>query len=375
MRFFINQSEARKRTRLLLFLYPIGASLVLLSAWLIVSFCYELYMSEFKGYPFIFSTDMLLVDELPIVVWGFSLLLFGPSLFAFWDMQRGGSYLAVKLGGKLLDRDVKASEEKKLWNIVEEMSIAASVPMPQIYLFEEEYINAFAAGTVPENSVIGITRGALALLTREQLEAVIAHEFSHILNGDVRLNTLMASLLTGLNLFGLIGERVIRDMRYSNRSSSSNQSGMLPILIFGASFKALGIVGVFASKVIQAAVSRQREFLADASAVQFTRNPDAVASVLKVLLIAENWKAGLGVKESRYSYMFFDEMHLPKKKRSLFATHPTLEDRLDRIQPHWRDDFSKEQEQVKVKTEERLRVIQGQEKAKAEPNIEKEPQL
>ncbi|MFT3788934.1 MAG: M48 family metallopeptidase [Tepidisphaeraceae bacterium] len=195
-----------------------------------------------------------------------------------------GASVAESLGGKLVDGNTTDLEERKLINIVEEMSIASGVPVPRLYVLNaEEGINAFAAGTRPDNAVVAVTRGCIRNLNRDQLQGVVAHEFSHILNGDMRLNLRMIALNFGIMALGVIGYWVMR-LGFEGAARSSKKEGAgaaLGFAIVGLLMMIVGYVGVFFGNMIQAAISRQREFLADASAVQFTRNPSGIAGALK----------------------------------------------------------------------------------------------
>ncbi|MCL4156987.1 UNVERIFIED_CONTAM: hypothetical protein GTU68_015196, partial [Idotea baltica] len=165
------------------------------------------------------------------------------------------------------------------------MAIASGMPVPQVYLMdEEESINAFAAGTEPSNAVIGVTRGCVQRLTREELEGVIAHEFSHILNGDMRLNMRLIGIVFGLLVISIIGRGMVEMLKYQSlgrRRSKEGGGAILALFLIGLGLLVIGSLGVFFGRLIQAGISRQREFLADASAVQFTRNPGGISSALK----------------------------------------------------------------------------------------------
>ena len=183
--------------------------------------------------------------------------------------------VASQLGGRLVNPTTTNPDERKLLNVVEEMAIAAGIPVPQVYVLPEESgINAFAAGHTTSDAVVAVTSGAMRLLSRDELQGVIGHEFSHILNGDMRLNIRLMGIVFGILCLTIIG-RVLLQVR----GRSSRDRNPLPLL--GLALIAIGWIGVFFGRLIQAAVSRQREFLADASAVQFTRNPEGLAGALK----------------------------------------------------------------------------------------------
>ncbi len=260
------------------------------------------------------------------------------------SLASGGSVVAESLGGRLLDPlDVKDPMEKRLLNIVEEMAIASGVPVPPVYLLDqEEGINAFAAGHRPEDAAIGVNRGTLETLSRDQLQGVIAHEFSHILNGDMRLNIRMMGLLYGLLFLGIVGRTILRilgDINYrSTRRSNDNENKGNPLAvayIFALAMFILGYVGFFFGRLIQASLSRQREFLADASAVQFTRNPDGIAGALKAIGGWVNHSSMKSPASMETAHMFFGDGIRRMMMHSPFATHPPLETRIRRLDPQW----------------------------------------
>ncbi|MGC6426827.1 MAG: M48 family metalloprotease [Akkermansiaceae bacterium] len=256
------------------------------------------------------------------------------------QLSSGGSVVAKDLGGRLVMPGTADLEEKKLLNVVEEMAIASGMPVPQVYLMdEEEGINAFAAGTEPSNAVIGVTRGTLQRLSRDELEGVVAHEFSHILNGDMRLNMRLMGLIFGLVAISMVGRGMVEMLRFqslSNRRNRESGGGMLALFLMGLGLIAIGGIGVFFGRVIQAGVSRQREFLADASAVQFTRNPEGIAGALKKiggLSLGGKVKAA---KASEASHMMFSDAGLFSFG---LATHPPLHVRIKAIQESWNGKF------------------------------------
>ncbi|PYM13431.1 MAG: hypothetical protein DME18_09055 [Verrucomicrobia bacterium] len=236
------------------------------------------------------------------------------------ELSYGGSSLAMRMGGHQLNPNSTDPDERKLLNVVEEMAIASGVPVPPVYLLHDEQgINAFAAGYAPKDAIIGVTQGCMKLLTRDELQGVIAHEFSHILNGDMRLNMRLIGWVFGILSLTVVGKILLR---------SRGQKNPLPLV--GLVLMVVGSVGAFFGRLIQSAVSRQREFLADASAVQFTRNPDGLGGALK--------KIGGLSRGSRLSTDYADEAGHLFFGNALgggwfgwLATHPPLEERIRRI--------------------------------------------
>ncbi|MDW2161943.1 M48 family metallopeptidase, partial [Vibrio sp. 1942] len=225
-----------------------------------------------------------------------------------------------------------------LLNVVEEMSIASGIPVPPVYVMAEEHgINAFAAGMSIDDAVIGVTQGALDAFSRDELQGVIAHEFSHILNGDMRLNTRLIGALFGITCIAHFGHLILdnsNSTRHVSRSSSDSNKGFAVIILIAIVCLVLGWLGTLFGNMIKAAISRQREFLADASAVQFTRNDQGIAGALKK--IGSNVQGStLNTKASdEMSHMMFGQSKLSGFS-GLFATHPPLDERIRRIEPHW----------------------------------------
>jgi len=241
----------------------------------------------------------------------------------------GGAAVARMVGARRIEATTRDPLERRLLNIVDEMAIAAGVRVPGVYIMDgERGINAFAAGWDISNSVVTVTRGTLEILSRDELQGVIGHEFSHIVNGDMRLNIRMIGVLAGILFIGSIGHFLMRSSRDSDGKSSWQ------IYIAGLALFVVGYIGVFFARLIKAAVSREREFLADASSVQFTRNPDGIAGALDQIRTAA---AGSNVG-SRYaeeiSHMFFGQA-VRMGLSSLFATHPSIEERIRRINPQF----------------------------------------
>jgi Zn-dependent protease with chaperone function len=231
-------------------------------------------------------------------------------------------------------------DEKKLINVVEEMAIASGLPVPQVWIMDEEAgINAFAAGTEPGNAVIGVTRGCVQRLTRGELQGVIAHEFSHILNGDMKLNMRLIGWLFGIMMLSLLGRMLFQSLRFVRvRGNGKDNNGglLIALLLAGVALMVIGAVGVFFARMIQAAISRQREYLADASAVEFTRDPSGIAGALKKIGGQEFGSNIDNAKAGEASHMFFADGGMFSYG---FATHPPLDVRISSIQKDWDGKF------------------------------------
>jgi Zn-dependent protease with chaperone function len=339
MNFFEAQDKARRNTlwMILLFILAVGGLIFLTNLLLLVVLAY------LKTGYFIFSVSELNnFFELPIfigVTVGVCLLIFGGSFYKTMSLSKGGPAVAEMLGGRLVPQSTNDLQQRQLLNVVEEMSIAAGMPIPKVYLLEENSINAFAAGQSPANAVIGVTRGALTQLSREELQGVIAHEFSHIFNGDMRLNIRLIGVLHGILLVGMIGYFILRSLRFAGRSrSKKGGNGIVVILALGVGLMVIGYAGTFFGQWIKAVVSRQREYLADSSAVQFTRNRDSIAGALKKI---GGSGAGSYIEDPaapQYSHAYFAN-GLGSFWQSLFATHPPLEKRIKAIDPRWDGKF------------------------------------
>src|SRR5215510_14097422 len=247
------------------------------------------------------------------------------SVYKTMLLGGGGGVVARSLGGVRISSDTTDPLQRRLLNVVEEMAIAAGVAMPEVYLLEQESgINAFAAGHNASNAAIGVTRGTLTTLNRAELQGVIAHEFSHILNGDMRLSTRLMGLIFGLVVVALIGRMVLR---HAPRSSGRKGGGLVIVLV-ALAVMILGHLGVFFGRMIQAAVSRQRERLADASAVQFTREPQGLRGALvKIGGFTAGSKLASADTE-QVAHMLF-----ASGGWRLFATHPPLIERIRALDP------------------------------------------
>lgn len=330
MNFFEYQDKARSSTRLLVFLFICAiAALIGLTTVLVVV---TLGLVGAEGAPAASLFEH--AQAAPEILVGVSILIvtivFLGTLFRTLQLRGGGKAVAESLGGRLLNVHTRGADERKVLNVVEEMAIAAGVPVPQVYLLEDPAINAFAAGYAQHDAVIGITRGCIELLDRHELQGVVAHEFSHILNGDMRLNIKLMGWLYGITVIGLIGYHLMRSMRYGIGSSRRRNGGGFVFL--GIGLIVIGYGGTFFGNLIKAAVSRQREYLADASAVQFTRNLAGIGGALKKIAAHGAGSRITAVDTHEISHMLFGPS---SGFASWLATHPPIEQRIRRIDPQW----------------------------------------
>jgi Zn-dependent protease with chaperone function len=332
MDFFASQDVARRKTSLLLLYFTLAVFLIIVAIYLAVTFIF-LYQSGTGE----LGLNWLWNPELFGAVAGATLIIVGSgSLYKISVLRSGGARVAEMLGGRLIPASSINFHEKRLLNIVEEMAIASGVPVPPVYLLEgEEGINAFAAGFTQDDAVIGITRGAIETLNREELQGVVAHEFSHILNGDMWLDLKLVGFLHGILLIALIGRSILRG---SSRSRNSKNSGGAVLL--GLTLLILGYIGILFGRLIKSSVARQREYLADASAVQFTRNPFGLAGALKKIGALASGSLIKHSKAEEISHMFFSN-GLKGTLLGLFATHPPLVDRIVRLDPAFDGTFPK----------------------------------
>jgi len=255
------------------------------------------------------------------------------SLYKVASLSGGGARVAEMMQAQLIVDGTGDPDKQRVLNVVEEMAIASGTPVPPVYLMEEDAINAFAAGYSPANAVIGVTRGAIQKLSRDELQGVIAHEFSHILHGDMRLNIRLIGLLHGIMVLGLMGYYLMRSAAFSRRSRGGGQ-----IVFLGLGLVVIGFAGTFFGNLIKSAVSRQREYLADASAVQYTRNPDGIAGALKRIGADTHGSVLENPAASEISHALFGN-GVKSGLNSMFATHPPLKKRIKSIQPNWDGSF------------------------------------
>lgn len=333
MNFFEHQAQAHRESKKLLFLFvlaviaivlAVNATLALLWLW-----SKGLHVAGTFTYPrgFFFTNTAVTL-----------LFIVGGTLFEMARLKDGGDAVAQMAGGRLVQPDSRDIQERRLLNIVEEMALASGIACPRVYVMDEEdAINAFAAGYHQNEAVVAVTRGTLSRLSRDELQGVIGHEFSHILNGDMRMNVKLIGVLFGIQMLASFGQHLMEWGARMGGSRSRDEKGpslQLMMIVFGVALFVIGYIGIFFGRLIKSAVSRQREFLADASAVQFTRNPDGIGGALRKIggLTRKN-KCGSRINNpnaEQLSHMFLGAAR-PNLLSGLFATHPPIETRLQRL--------------------------------------------
>ncbi len=336
MDFFEQQAKAHRQTKWLV-IYFVMAVVAMIAAIYIAAILIfsgvELHHHRSQDYDGGSSQVPIWNSQIFFGVTIITLAIVGiGSAYKTMALSSGGSAVSEMMGGRLLSTTTSNPDERKLLNVVEEMSIASGVPMPQVYVIDEENgINAFAAGHKPSDATVTVTRGCMKLLSRDELQGVIGHEFSHILNGDMRINLRIMGTIFGILCLAIVGRILLQTSR------SSREKNPMPLI--GLALLIIGYIGVFFGRLIQAAVSRQREFLADASSVQFTRNPAGITGALKKI-------GGLGETGSRLrhahseecSHMFFSN-GISEAFIGLLETHPPLTDRIRVFEPTFDGNF------------------------------------
>lgn len=317
MNFFEHQDQARQNTKWLVGLFA-------LSVFCIILMLYGVVLFGTRGvttWARLWQPELFILIAIPTLV-----LIVCGSLYKLAVLSRGGGLIAQEMGGRLVTPDTVDPAECQLLNVVEEMAIASGISVPAVYVMDgEEGINAFAAGFTSNDAVIGVTRGCIETLNRDELQGVIGHEFSHILNGDMRLNLRLVGVLNGILLIYILGRIALQS---SGGSRDREGNG---VVLFGLALIVIGSVGLFFGRVIKAAVSRQREFLADASAVQFTRNPTGIGNALRKIATHHNRSFVRSPYAEENSHLFFGSALRFDFFGNLFATHPSLDERINRL--------------------------------------------
>jgi len=341
MNFFEAQEQARKHTSLLVVLFLLAVICIIVAIYAVVAI-----ISPFLGIESYAAHDYRFLDVERIVwVAGITMLIImGGSLYKVIALRKdGGKGVAESLGGKRIPPNTPNSLERRLLNVVEEMAIASGLPVPPVFMLEESGVNAFAVGFSPRDAAIGVTRGCVELLSRDQLQGVIAHEFSHLLNGDTTIKMRLMGILFGIMLISDMGIRVLTgSLQVSGRRTRYGRQGnALPWMMLGFLLFLVGTIGMVFGDLIKRALSRQREFLADAAAVQFTRNPEGIAGALKVI---GGYKQGSRIMHPgahQASHLFFGNALKSWMATDWWATHPPLHERIHRIEPSFRGKLEK----------------------------------
>lgn len=343
MDFFAQQDIARRNTRLLAVLFLAAVLLLILltnavlAAFLFFNQDYNIYSGSREGVSGFWSYFSwarfggigLSVTTIVAMV----------ALVNWIRLSTGGKNIAERMGGSRIVPQTRDAAERRCLNVVDEMALAANMPVPAVYVLNDERgINAFAAGITPADAIVAVTRGTIVHLKRHELQGVIAHEFSHILNGDMRLNVHLAAMLKGITFVGDIGHLLLHSShrtRSGEHLHTGNSGVGLPVL--GLTLWALGWLGGLAAGFIKAAISRQKEYLADASAVQYTRSADGIGDALKVI---GGYIPGTLVHAARameMSHIFFGQIE--HRLWQVFATHPPLRQRIQRVDPSWNGEY------------------------------------
>ena len=327
MDFFRQQEIARRNTRRLIALFLLAVlALIVITNLLFIGLLTGGDLSYFFEY---FDWSVF------IVVGAFVAMVIGIVVLVNWLLfARGGKQVATALGGTLVQPATDDPMERRAANIVQEMALAANMPVPSLFVLNEETgINAFAAGTSPTNAVVAVTHGALTILNRDQLQGVIGHEFSHILNGDMRLSIRLAAMLRGITFIGDFGSALLRGSSHRRGFGSSKSNDQGAVVGLGLGLLLVGLLGGLMAGLIKSAISKQKEYLADASAVQFTRNPEGIGDALKIIGGHESGTLVEAGRATEMSHLFFGQVQ--HRLWSGFATHPPIEERINRIDPDW----------------------------------------
>lgn len=324
MNFFQRQDVARRKSGFLLLCFAVCVILITASVYfVVVAFCHYIKLHRISEIQHLWDPRIFIgvgIATIFVIVIG--------SLYKMAVLKKGGAVVATMLGGTLVNSNTDDPDRQRLVNVVEEIAIASGTPVPPVYVMEgESGINAFAAGFTPGSAIICVTRGCMNILSRDELQGVIAHEFSHIINGDMRLNMKLMGVIHGILVVAIVGRILVRTKGKKN-----------PLPLLGLLLLLIGYMGVFFGKLIKAAISRQREFLSDASAVQFTRNPDGIAGALKKIGSLSYGSTIKNAKADEASHLYFSN-GLKKSFIQYLSTHPDLSERIKRIDPSFDGKF------------------------------------
>ena len=340
MDFFAAQELRRKKTKWLVLMYLAAVAVTILGIYAVAELGFSAGLPAQSSGPSLQFHPWLL----GVVALANLIVIGGASLYKIAELRSGGHHVAAQMGGIRVPPSTTDPDLKRLLNVVEEMALASGISVPPVYVMEHEPgINAFAAGYTPADAVIGVNRGTLNLLNRDELQGVIAHEYSHILNGDMRINIRLIGLLFGIQMIAMIGYFFLRSMgergRYRRRSNNDGKGNGGFILAMAVALLVFGYIGQFFARLIKASISREREFLADASAVQFTRYPEGIGGALKVIAATKGGSVIHSDQAEELSHMFFASC-FGSGFASMFATHPALPKRIVKLEPDFDGNYS-----------------------------------
>jgi Zn-dependent protease with chaperone function len=334
--FFAAQDLRRQKTKWLVLLYAAAIMAIIVGIYVVVAGVLVVNQKDQAAAMQNFFDWRLFAGVAAINL----LLIGGASFMKIMELRAGGAHIAAQMGGTLVQPSTTDRLEKRLLNVVEEMALASGISVPPVYVMNgEPGINAFAAGYTPADAVIGVNRGTLEQLNRDELQGVIAHEFSHVMNGDMRLNIKLIGWLCGIQLLATIGYFALHAFGSGGRRSSNDKNGgAAAIMVIAIALLIFGYIGQFFARLIKASISRQREFLADASAVQFTRYPDGIGGALKVIGASPTGSTIKSKEAEELSHMFFASS-FSSGVANLFSTHPPLVPRIQKLDTKFDGDF------------------------------------
>jgi Zn-dependent protease with chaperone function len=323
MNFFERQDKARKGSRALIVVFVLAVACIVIAINLVLGAAWLSLAVGHEG-PRRVPLGLFVAITVATVA-----IILAVSLFKMAALRiGGGAAVARMVGARHVEPATRDPLERRLLNVVEEMAIASGTRVPGVYVMDaEKGINAFAAGYDVSSSIIAVTRGTLESLTRDELQGVIGHEFSHIVNGDMSLNIRMIGVLAGIVFLGAIGGFVMRTTEGRGKEAGA-------LFLAGLGVYIIGYVGLFFARLIKASLSRQREYLADAAGVQFTRNPDGLAGALDQIRAASGGSLVMHRHAEDVSHLFFGQA-VAVRLAGVFATHPPLDDRIRRINPRF----------------------------------------
>ncbi|MBU6416267.1 MAG: M48 family metallopeptidase [Xanthomonadaceae bacterium] len=319
MDFFAQQAKVRRSSRTLVWLFALAVLAIVVAVDLVCAFVLGVGLRP---------APLLGIAVAVVAVIGLC------SAYRVASLAGGGAAVAREMNAVEVPADTTNPQWQRLRNVIEEVAIASGVPVPEIYVMQDESgINAFAAGYTSTDAAVCVTQGCLDKLNRDELQGVIAHEFSHVLNGDMRLNIRLMGLLFGIMALWVVGRFLMWGGYFGlgddNGGGRRRGGGSGQIALAGIALLAIGAIGVFFGRLIQAAVSRSRESLADASAVQFTRQTSGIAGALKKIAVFEEGSALQAPRKDEVRHMLFGDA----EASSWFATHPPITERIRALEP------------------------------------------